>query len=77
MSNSTTETSFHRLVRSLLNDTIRVELDGNATTKSGKLVDVDRDFITIASEHSGGPGGSCHLKLVFIPFRKIVTVVER
>ena len=77
---TTSETSFHHLVASLLNETVAVELSGNDTTKIGKLVDVDPGFITVAVTHTtatgGVGGGHTAIHLAYIPFRHIVSIVE-
>lgn len=77
---TSTSTSFHHLVSSLVNETVAVELSGGDTTKIGKLVDVDSSFITVAvssTTGTGGQGGGAHpIRLAYIPFRHIVSIVE-
>ena len=74
-------TSFHRLVHSLINETLVVELSGNDTTKIGKLVDVDTGYITLAVTCTTGTGGGGSpgrppIRLAYVPLRHIVSVVE-
>jgi len=76
-----TSTGFQRVVRSLLNETVLVELSGNDTTKIGKLVGVQTSFITVAVTDTTGTGGAgardhTAIHLAYIPFRHIVSVVE-
>ncbi len=77
---SDTASSFHALVASLLNETVAVELSGNDTTKIGKLVDVESNFITLAvtgTTATGGVGGGhTAIHLAYVPFRHIVSIVE-
>lgn len=74
-------TSFHRLVHSLINETLVVELSGNDTTKIGKLVDVDTGYITLAVTATTGTGGGDSpgrrpVRLAYVPLRHIVSLVE-
>ncbi len=70
-----TGTSFHRLLQSLLNETVRVALQGD-TSANGKLVDVDPHFITVAVHKSHGSSSPSHLVMVFIPIRRIAAIAE-
>jgi len=69
------ETSFHRLLQSLLNETVRVALQGD-TSANGKLVDVDPHFITVAVHRTHGTAGPSHVIVVFIPIRRIAAIAE-
>lgn len=68
-------TSFHQLLRSLLNETVRVALQGD-TSANGKLVDIDTSFITVAVHESHGTASASRVVMVFIPIRRISAIAE-
>ena len=65
------------------NETVQLELVGHASTKLGKLVGAEPDFVTLVTDGSHHPGpepdscSSSHVKVFYIPVGKIVTVSER
>ena len=80
------ETSWVRLLESLVTETVRIQVDSSASTVVGLLVDVDPRFITVVSTRSGR--GDCpedaghdrsrgRVRRVYIPNNKIVTITPR
>ena len=68
-------TSFHHLLQSLINETVRVALQGD-TSANGKLVAIDPHFITVAVNESYDTASPSRVIVVFIPIHRISAVAE-
>jgi len=72
------EMSWIRLLESLRDETVRVQLPASASTKIGLLVGVERTYITVVTgrgtEETDSTG---RVRPVYIPNDKIVSITAR